>query len=137
MKPSSKAILVRLIEVAPPIIACATFVMARGGSLTPTSAPMLIAIALPFALWAICLRLVESPTARSATIYRLANTLVLLSLGVPVVAGAVHWGIVVLPFALFRIAMNAASKIDEARAITQRIQWIGGAWVAGWAGVIP
>lgn len=27
--------------------------------------------------------------------------------------------------------------LAEARAIAGRIQWIGGAWVAAWAGVLP
>ncbi|MGA1376351.1 MAG: hypothetical protein ACO32H_07220 [Steroidobacteraceae bacterium] len=98
---------------------------------------ILLSVAVPSAMWAMSVRLAESPTSQSATLFRIANTLVLLALGVPVVTGELHWGIVILPFALFRIAVNAASKISEARAVIQRIQWFGGAWVAGWAGVLP
>ena len=97
----------------------------------------LLSVAVPSAMWAMSVRLAESPTAQSPTVFRIANTLVLLALGVPVVTGVLHWGIVILPFALFRIAVNAAPKISEARAVIQRTQWFGGAWVAGWAGVLP
>ncbi|MBM4216224.1 MAG: hypothetical protein FJ173_08655 [Gammaproteobacteria bacterium] len=60
-------------------------------------------------------RIVEASSSNVVTIYRAANTLALVALAVPVVAGEVHWGIVVLPFALFRIAMNAASHLAGAR----------------------
>jgi len=94
-------------------------------------------VAVPSTMWAMSVRLAESPSARSAVWFRIANTLVLLALGIPVVTGELHWGIVILPFALFRLAMNAAPKMSEARAVIQRTQWFGGAWVAGWAGVLP
>jgi hypothetical protein len=71
----------------------------------------------------------------------------MIALAVPVIQGQVHWGIVVLPFAVFRIGASTADKIRlgkeyatslaEAREVTRRVQWVGGAWVAGWAGVTP
>jgi hypothetical protein len=124
------------VEIALAAVTAAAFYISRGGDIADTPAIGFL-ILIPSIMWGFSVRLVDSPSSNSATLYRVANTLALVSLGVPVVAGEVHWGIVVLPFALFRIAMNAASKIDEARAVTQRIQWFGGAWVAGWAGVLP
>ena len=123
---------------------CAGFFPAVSAGLAATTDPVavfregaLLSVAVPSAMWAMSVRLAESPTAQSPTVFRIANTLVLLALGVPVVTGVLHWGIVILPFALFRIAVNAAPKISEARAVIQRTQWFGGAWVAGWAGVLP
>lgn len=123
---------------------CAGFFPAVSAGLAAATDPVavfregaLLSVAVPSAMWAMSVRLAESPTAQSPTVFRIANTLVLLALGVPVVTGVLHWGIVILPFALFRIAVNAAPKISEARAVIQRTQWFGGAWVAGWAGVLP
>jgi len=124
------------VEFALAAATAAAFYISREGNITNTAVIGWL-ILIPSIMWGLSVRLVDSASSNSATLYRMANTLALVSLGVPVVAGEVHWGIVVLPFALFRIAMNAASKIDEARAVTQRIQWFGGAWVAGWAGVLP
>jgi hypothetical protein len=123
---------------------CAGFFPAVSAGLAAATDPVavfregvLLSVAVPSAMWAMSVRLAESPTAQSPTVFRIANTLVLLALGVPVVTGVLHWGIVILPFALFRIAVNTAPKISEARAVIQRTQWFGGAWVAGWAGVLP
>lgn len=123
---------------------CAGFFPAVSAGLAAATDPVavfregaLLSVAVPSAMWAMSVRLAESPSARSAVWFRIANTLVLLALGIPVVTGELHWGIVILPFALFRLAMNAAPKMSEARAVIQRTQWFGGAWVAGWAGVLP
>lgn len=124
------------VEIGLAVVTASAFYISRGGDIANTSTIGFL-ILVPSIMWGLSVRLVDEPSSSSATLYRAANTLALVSLGVPVVAGEVHWGIVVLPFALFRIAMNALSKIDGARAVTQRIQWFGGAWVAGWAGVLP
>lgn len=114
--------------------------------------PVLWCIATPFAMWCLCHRLLERPSAQARMVFLLANTAAVAVLVIPVIGGRIHWGIVVLPFAVFRVATNAADKIrvdeellsdrfasdmKEAREIATRIQWIGGAWVAGWAGVMP
>ncbi len=125
-----------LLEIGLAVITVGAFVAARGGNLDQDSAVGALVL-VPSIMWAMSVRLVEAPSSNVVTIYRAANTLALVALAVPVVAGEVHWGIVVLPFALFRIAMNAASHLAGARAVTRRIQWFGGAWVAGWAGMLP
>lgn len=117
--------------------AIAAGLVAATDPLTVFREGILLSVAVPSAMWAMSVRLAESPTSQAATLFRIANTLVLLALGVPVVTGELHCGIVILPFALFRIAVNAAPKLSEARAVAQRIQWFGGAWVAGWSGVMP
>jgi hypothetical protein len=109
--------------------------------------PVLWCLAIPFAMWCGSVRLVASPRADSRNLYRIAGTLPMIALAVPVIQGQVHWGIVVLPFAVFRIGASTADKIRlgkeyatslaEAREVTRRVQWVGGAWVAGWAGVTP
>jgi hypothetical protein len=123
-------------ELSLAAVTAVAFVAARGGEINAVP-PLGFLILVPSIMWAVSVRLVALPSSSAAALYRAANTLALVALGVPVVAGEVHWGVVVLPFALFRIAMDAASKIEGARAVTQRIQWFGGAWVAGWAGVLP
>ncbi|MEY2624327.1 MAG: hypothetical protein RL412_102 [Pseudomonadota bacterium] len=125
-----------LVELGLSALTALSLIAARGGDFHAVPAITLL-ILVPSIMWGLSVRLVDSSSSSSATLYRVANTLALVALGVPVVAGEVHWGIVVLPFALFRIAMNAASKSHGARAVTQRIQWIGGVWVAGWASVLP
>lgn len=124
------------LELGLAAVTAVAFVAARGGEINAVP-PLGFLILVPSIMWAVSVRLVALPSSSSAALYRAANTLALVALGVPVVAGEVHWGVVVLPFALFRIAIDAASKIEGARAVTQRIQWFGGAWVAGWAGVLP
>ena len=125
-----------LVELGLSALTALSLIAARGGDFHAVPAITLL-ILVPSIMWGLSVRLVDSSSSSSATLYRVSNTLALVALGVPVVAGEVHWGIVVLPFALFRIAMNAASKIHGARAVTQRIQWIGGVWVGGWASVLP
>ena len=125
-----------LVELGLSALTALSLIAARGGDFHAVPAITLL-ILVPSIMWGLSVRLVDSSSSSSATLYRVSNTLALVALGVPVVAGEVHWGIVVLPFALFRIAMNAASKIHGARAVTRRIQWIGGVWVAGWASVLP
>jgi hypothetical protein len=111
------------------------------------SDPVLWCLAIPFAMWCGSVRVVASPRPDSRNVYRIANTLPMVALAIPVIQGEVHWGIVVLPFAVFRIASSTADKVRpgkahavglaEAHEITRRTQWIGGAWVAAWAGVGP
>lgn len=113
--------------------------------------PVLWCLATPFAMWCCAVRLLDRPGAQTRTAFLLTNTLATAALLVPIVGGRIHWGIIILPFAVFRIASSTADKIRlsvfgtveaaaalaEARATAGRIQWIGGAWVAGWAGVLP
>lgn len=109
--------------------------------------PVLWCIAIPFAMWCAAARLLEAPGSQTRSLYLLANTAAVAALLVPVIGGRIHWGIVILPFAVFRIAAGAGEKIrrgaadaaelGEARAIAVRARWIGGVWIAGWAGVMP
>ena len=113
--------------------------------------PVLWSVATPFAMWCAAVRFLERPGAQTRSALLLTNTVAAAALLVPIVGGRIHWGIIILPFAVFRIAASTADKIRvnfagqsedpaalaEARAIAGRIQWIGGAWVAGWAGVLP
>ncbi|MBU6378451.1 MAG: hypothetical protein KJS95_07940 [Gammaproteobacteria bacterium] len=136
--------LAALLLGAAPMFAAA-FVMQPGVSTLRD--PMLWCLAVPFAMWCGALRLVEAPGAEARSMFRLANTLPLIALAVPAVGGEVHWGIVILPFAVFRVASSTADMIRpgkeyavslaEAQDVARRIQWVGGAWVAGWAGVTP
>jgi len=109
--------------------------------------PVLWCIAIPFAMWCAAARMLETPGLQTRSLFLLANTAAVAALLVPVIGGRIHWGIVILPFAVFRIAAGAGEKIrrgaddaaglEEARAIAVRARWIGGAWIAGWAGVLP
>ncbi len=113
--------------------------------------PVLWCLATPFAMWCASVRLLGRPGPQTRPAFLLTNTVAAAALLVPIVGGQIHWGIVILPFAVFRIASSTADKLRvnfsgaakdattlaEARAIAGRIQWIGGAWVAGWAGVLP
>lgn len=113
--------------------------------------PVLWCVATPFAMWCAAVRLLERPGTQTRSLFLLINTVAAAVLLVPVIGGRIHWGMIILPFAVFRIASNNADKIRvnfagqpedlaglaEARAIAGRIQWIGGAWVAAWAGVLP
>jgi len=109
--------------------------------------PLVWCLAIPFAMWSGAVRLVEAPRAESRTLFRVANTLPLIALAAPVISGEIHWGIVILPFAVFRVAASTADMIRpgkayadslaEARDVARRIQWVGSAWVAAWAGVSP
>jgi hypothetical protein len=120
-------------------------------SVTPADSvlrdPALWCLAVPFAMWCGAVRLLNAPGSQTRTLYRLINTLPLLTLAVPVIVGELHWGIVILPFAVFRIAAKAADQLlpvdiepavlSDLCAMSRRTQWIGGAWVAAWAGVLP
>ncbi|MBM4233105.1 MAG: hypothetical protein FJ160_02850 [Gammaproteobacteria bacterium] len=88
---------------------------------------------------------------RPEPLFSLTNAVAAAVQLVPIVSGRICWGVIILPFAVFRLAESTADKIRvklagqsedpaalaEARAIAGRIQWIGGAWIAGWAGVLP
>lgn len=53
----------------------------------------------------------------------------------------------ILPFAVFRVAAETADKIRpgdtfersraEAADVAQKMLWVGGTWLAGWAGIPP
>lgn len=90
-------------------------------------------------MFALGVRATRQPEKSGATAYRVSGIIAVLALVLPVATGQAHWGIIILPFALMRIALTSADKLgtDEARAIARRIQTFGGLWIAGWAGVLP
>ena len=132
-----------LLGAAPVVVGCLAL-DPRAGTLQD---PVLWCLAIPFAMWCGSVRIVALPRADSSNLYRVASTLPMIALAVPVIQGQLHWGIVVLPFAIFRIGASTADKVRpgkeyaaslaEARELTRRAQWVGGAWVAGWAGIAP
>lgn len=71
------------------------------------------------------------------------HTSALIILGFAIVADQVHWGMIVLPFAVFRIAASAADAIlsgiefersvEEAWEISFKAYVVGAVWVAGWS----
>ncbi|MBU3671574.1 MAG: hypothetical protein FGM43_03415 [Sinobacteraceae bacterium] len=79
--------------------------------------------------------------ARSA--YLGLHTSALIILGFAIVADQVHWGMIVLPFAVFRIAASAADAIlsgiefersvEEAWEISLKAYLVGAVWVTGWS----
>lgn len=117
------------------------------GSLDGLRDPALWSIAVPFAVYASNVALVRNANSSSPMIFALLNTLALVALVFPVIAGRIHWAIAILPFAAFRVAATAADKIRageefdlsrrEAEEVAQKILWVSGAWIAGWAGVTP
>ena len=85
-------------------------------------------------------RLGDGP-ARS--LYLGLHTSALIILGFAVVADEVHWGMIVLPFAVFRIAAGAADAIlsgiefersvEETWEISLKAYLVGAVWVVGWS----
>lgn len=69
------------------------------------------------------------------------HTSALIILGFAIVADQVHWGMIVLPFAVFRVAASAADAIlsgiefersvEEAWEISFKAYVVGTIWVAG------
>ncbi len=71
------------------------------------------------------------------------HTSALIIIGFAIVANEVHWGMIVLPFAVFRIAAGAADAIlsgiefersvEETWEIALKAYVVGAVWVVGWS----
>jgi 1,4-dihydroxy-2-naphthoate octaprenyltransferase len=71
------------------------------------------------------------------------HTSALIIIGFAIVANEVHWGMIVLPFAVFRIAAGAADAIlsgvefersvEESWEIALKAYVVGAVWVVGWS----
>ncbi len=71
------------------------------------------------------------------------HTSALIIIGFAIVANEVHWGMIVLPFAAFRIAAGAADAIlsgvefersvEETWEIALKAYVVGAVWVVGWS----
>ena len=119
-------------------------------------------LATPIAMWLTAAMLVDGvrrARALSATggrnlaarlgdgaarsLYLGLHTSALIILGFAVVADEVHWGMIVLPFAVFRIAASAADAIlsgiefersvEETWEISLKAYLVGAVWVVGWS----
>lgn len=128
-----------VLPIALPVITVIAFAVGREASWSVLQDPSLGCLLVPFAMYALGVRAAHRPVGAGATIYRMSGGVAVLALVLPVVTGQVHWGIVILPFALMRIVFMSADRLgtDEARAIARRTQLFGGLWIAGWAGVLP
>jgi 1,4-dihydroxy-2-naphthoate octaprenyltransferase len=77
------------------------------------------------------------------SLYLGLHTSALIIIGFAIVANEVHWGMVVLPFAVFRIAAGAADavlsgveferSVEETWEISLKAYLVGAVWVVGWS----
>lgn len=81
--------------------------------------------------------------AAARSVFLGLHTSALIIIGFAIVADEVHWGMIVLPFAVFRIAAGAADAIlsgvefersvEETWEIALKAYVVGAAWVVGWS----
>lgn len=129
------------------VAAAAVFAgFAVGGGIPRVLAdPLLWSVAFAYGAYAANVALAIRPPVHAPMVFRVLNTMVLVVLVVPVVAGQVHWAIVILPFAVFRIAMTRADELARSDVIdrepvldlSRKIYWISGGWIAAWISVLP
>jgi len=118
-----------------------------GGAIEPARPWLVGCLAVPFAVYAANPALVAGARAGSPMLFGLLNALALAALAPAVIGGHIHWAIAILPFAVFRVAAETADKIRpgdtfersraEAADVAQKMLWVGGTWLAGWAGIPP
>jgi 1,4-dihydroxy-2-naphthoate octaprenyltransferase len=81
------------------------------------------------------------------SLYLGLHTSALIIIGFAIVANEVHWGMIVLPFAVFRIAASAADavlsgveferSVEETWEISLKAYLVGAVWVVGWSVASP